>query len=361
MLMIKNHFNWIIIFSLIFMGISCGDDDEKAPNKGSSTPQNAYSVAAITEIASQLKPGEIDGTDYYIKGKISKIQQVFGGTADFYISDNGTTTGQFFCNGVYYLQNQKYWGGRNIELGDEVVICGKVTNNHGSLETTKNRAYVYSLNGKTGPNNSSIEYSIDGKTFHTVLVEGGSMPPFYIMQTEIPISSDVIVNNRVVTPIDRTGDGIILKAEFRMFLWNLRNITNTYFRLPTKEEWQFAASGGNKTMGFIYSGSNTADDVAWYANNSDKKIHDIATKQPNELGLYDMSGNYAELCAIEGADDDDVDGIQCGGSWKDTASDCTVTSWKEGDRTGKVRPGSSINEKNAVDGNYISVRLVYTK
>ena len=68
------------------------------------------------------------------------------------------------------------------------------------------------------------------------------------------------------------------------------------FRLPTEAEWEYAAKGGDKTKGYLYSGSDYADDVAWYYLPYDDSPCAVATKQANELGIYDMSGNVAEWC-----------------------------------------------------------------
>jgi len=80
------------------------------------------------------------------------------------------------------------------------------------------------------------------------------------------------------------------------FIKRLNIITDRLFRLPTEAEWEFAARGGNLSKGYKYSGSDNLDDVAWSAENSGGTTHNVATKQSNELGLYDMSGNVDEWC-----------------------------------------------------------------
>lgn len=80
------------------------------------------------------------------------------------------------------------------------------------------------------------------------------------------------------------------------FITKLNQLTGKTFRLPTEAEWEFAARGGKLSKGYTYSGSNVIDDVAWYHDNSSDKTHEVATKAPNELGIYDMSGNVYEWC-----------------------------------------------------------------
>ena len=85
--------------------------------------------------------------------------------------------------------------------------------------------------------------------------------------------------------------------ECQEFIQKLNRLTGSNFRLPTEAEWEFACRGGNNSRGHKYSGSNDIDNVAWYWDNSGRKTHPVATKAPNELGIYDMSGNVWEWCA----------------------------------------------------------------
>ena len=121
------------------------------------------------------------------------------------------------------------------------------------------------------------------------------------------------------------------------FITKLNNLTGKNFRLPTEAEWEYAARGGNKSKGYKYSGSNTIDNVAWYTSNSGSATHDVKTKQANELGIYDMSGNVYEWCqdwygSYSSGSQTDPTGpasgsarVYRGGSWNFSAKGCRVS------------------------------------
>jgi formylglycine-generating enzyme len=106
------------------------------------------------------------------------------------------------------------------------------------------------------------------------------------------------------------------------------------FRLPTEAEWEYAARGGKKSRGLVYSGSFNLDEVAWYSDNSGSKTHAVGLKKANELGLYDMSGNVYEWCyspygpypgCAEPEEIDENLRILRGGFWNGLDSGCRVS------------------------------------
>lgn len=124
--------------------------------------------------------------------------------------------------------------------------------------------------------------------------------------------------------------------EVQEFLRRLDSLTGMHFRLPTEEEWEFAARGGNHSKGTIYCGSDEVDRVAWHNGNA-RKLKKVKKRLPNELGIYDMSGNVWEWCETKyrfydaernarlGKDGDMY--IIRGGGWQLPPTSCRV-SWR---------------------------------
>ena len=133
----------------------------------------------------------------------------------------------------------------------------------------------------------------DEKPVHNV-----TLSSYYIGQTEITQALWQAVMG--TNPSERKID-IDLPVEnvswddCQEFISKLNELAGQKFRLPTEAEWEYAARGGNSSKGYIYSGSNKAKDVAWYGRFM-YRTQPVKKKRPNELGLYDMSGNVFEWC-----------------------------------------------------------------
>jgi len=159
-----------------------------------------------------------------------------------------------------------------------------------------------------------------------VFVQGGPTGDFSISKTEITFAQyDEFCEASGYPKPDDNGWGrgkrpvinVNLSDAHAFCTW-LSAKTGENIQLPDEHEWEFAAQGGKKGGGFVYSGNNKPDGVAWYAGNSVLKTHDVASKQPNELGIYDMSGNVWEWCGNSGA-------IR-GGCWHDKDKYCRISN-----------------------------------
>lgn len=163
-----------------------------------------------------------------------------------------------------------------------------------------------------------LHFNINGAQFKMIAVEGGTftmgdpdstseyytphkvtLTGYCIGETELTEKLyHRVTNNSSSSTSNKpykynsTGSG---RSTFDSFLKKLNNNEFVNFNLLTEAQWEFAAKGGLKSNGYKYSGSDDINDVAWYASNSASSFHDVKLKMPNELGIYDMSGNIDEL------------------------------------------------------------------
>ena len=125
-----------------------------------------------------------------------------------------------------------------------------------------------------------------------------TLSSFYIGKFEVTQEewNTVMNDDRVVFEGDNKPIADVSWNSCQEFIKKLNAISHHNFRLPTEAEWEYAARGGRKSQGKKYSGSNNLESVGWSRDNCGRRVHSVGELQPNELGIYDMSGNVSEFC-----------------------------------------------------------------
>ena len=137
----------------------------------------------------------------------------------------------------------------------------------------------------------------DELPIHDVRVDDFYIGKYEVTQLEWRLIMDQDTNKRYFEGCDSCPVERVSWYNVIEFIEKLNQKTGLNYRLPTEAEWEFAGRGGNISKGYKYSGSNADVSVAWKVGNSNARSHPIGRKKPNELGIYDMTGNIFEWCS----------------------------------------------------------------
>ncbi len=287
----------------------------------------------------------VSNVDAYQEGKniiITYDTDKAGSVGDVYCSNDGGRTWGAPLKQVTGDVNKQVPAGSHRIVWDVLSereklsganICFKVVANSGRFTVRGVSFEMVRVEGGTFRMGATSEQEDDAdsdeKPVHSV-----TLSSYYIGKTEVTqaLWQAVMGSN----PSAFQGADLPVECvswnDCQEFIQKLNRLTGRNFRLPTEAEWEFACRGGNKSNGYKYSGSNDIDNVAWYDGYSG--AHPVGTKAPNELGIYDMSGNVWEWCSDWYADytsysQTDPTGPQSGsrrvyrgGSWSSIARGC---------------------------------------
>ena len=249
------------------------------------------------------------------EGQIAEINATLQSGASVTFTSN-VSGAQLYLDGVLLGPAN---GTYDVAFGSHTAMCrvpGKsdITKTINVSQSGGDRSVAFASGRET--------ITVNGVSFDMIMVEGGTftmgatseqgndalndekpahqvtLSDYYIGETEVTqaLWQAVMGNN----PSSFKGNSNPVESvswnDCQEFIRKLNSLTGRTFRLPTEAEWEFAARGGRESKGYKYSGSNDVDNVAWHYGNSDQTTHAVKTKSPNELGIYDMSGNVREWC-----------------------------------------------------------------
>jgi formylglycine-generating enzyme required for sulfatase activity len=208
------------------------------------------------------------------------------------------------------------WSSNNVS----VATISSTVEDKGIVTAKASGVATIKVTSKNGEVIATCEVTVISAEPEMVLIEGGTFDmgctddecvEYELPTHKVTLSSYKIAKYQVTqqqweavmgkNPSDNKGDDHPVEKvswnSVQQFIQKLNTATGKSYRLPTEAEWEFAARGGNQSKGYKYSGSDDINAVAWHRENSGNRTHPVGKKEPNELGIYDMSGNVFEWCS----------------------------------------------------------------
>ena len=278
---------------------------------------------------------KIDGTDYGTTPR--NIRDLLIGKHSITLSMNGHATKTQECT---IRENETLSLEMTLDKSNETAAAPQAESADGDKTFTVNGVSftMKPVTGGTFVMGATAEQGGDAKKIEKPIHQV-TLSDYYIGETEVTQELWLAVMGS--NPFKFRGPEYpaqdVSWNDSQEFVQRLSVMTGQKFRLPTEAEWEYAARGGKNSKGYKYSGSNNIEDVAWYNKNSGRQIHPVKTKSPNELGIYDMSGNVWEMCndwvdSYNGSTQTNPAGpisgitrVIRGGSWLNGVKNCRVS------------------------------------
>jgi len=291
----------------VLQGVSRVEGKKRKDNKWTMKRRNIILTIAVLLSVATASAQTVSNVTAEQVGKTIHVSYDLDKAADitlFLSTDGGST----------YTQLYRVSGdvGKDVPAGRKTIVWDVLA----ERESLKSDDVVFKVRAQGQDN---LTFTVGGVTFKMIYVKGGTftmgctseqgddcydnekpshsvtLSDYWIGETEVTqaLWQAVMGGNPSYFKGDNRPVESVSWSDCQEFIQKLNQLTGRTFRLPTEAEWEYAARGGNYHSGYKYSGSNEIEYVAWYEEN---QTHPVKTKQPNALGLYDMSGNVLEWC-----------------------------------------------------------------